>query len=152
MKGDVVAFIPSWTIILKWIIGILVIFQLGITFPEANSTPEVFTNSFLVKIKGDTSLDKVHQIAKRNGFTNLGKVVGADDEFHFKHDALPHARTKRSVQHIRKLKSDPHIKHAVQQSGFKRVKRGFRPLRVENLIDIPLDSEDPTDPYFQFQW
>lgn len=43
---------------------------------------------------------------------------------------------------------------AVQQSGFKRVKRGYKPLKVENLVpDIELaDAQDPTDPYFRYQW
>jgi hypothetical protein len=44
------------------------------------------------------------------------------------------------------------VKFAVQQTGFNRVKRGFNPLRVENLVDFPLDHNDPTDPYFQYQW
>ncbi len=39
------------------------------------------------------------------------------------HHALPHARTKRSVRHIRKLKSDRRVAGAVQQTGFLRVKR-----------------------------
>lgn len=43
--------------------------------------------------------------------------------------------------------------------GFKRVKRGYRPLSVDNLVpsyDRKLikeqASQDPTDPYFQYQW
>ena len=41
----------------------------------------------------------------------------------------------------------------VQQSGFRRVKRGFNPLKVENLVpELPTNVGDPTDPYFQFQW
>lgn len=43
---------------------------------------------------------------------------------------------------------------AVQQSGFKRVKRGYKPLKVENLVPdiVTKESKDPTDPYFPYQW
>jgi len=35
------------------------------------------------------------------------QVLGSSREFHFVHRALPHARTKRSVPHTRRLKADP---------------------------------------------
>lgn len=48
---------------------------------------------------------------------------------------------------------------AVQQPGFKRVKRGYKPLSVDNLMPLyqmknpeNLGSRDPSDPYFQYQW
>ena len=41
---------------------------------------------------------------------------------------------------------------AVQQTGFKRVKRGYKPLRVENLVHHMRPQQDPSDPYFPFQW
>jgi len=90
---------------------------------------EVATNTFYVKIKpgateGHEDPSQVaHKIARRNGFHNLGPVLGSKHEYHFIHHALPHARTKRSVRHVRQLKADPHIEHAFQQSGFKREKR-----------------------------
>ena len=38
----------------------------------------------------------------------------------------------------------------------KNDKRGYNPLKVENLVDIPLSvldqDTDPTDPLFQHQW
>ena len=47
----------------------------------------------------------------------------------------------------------------MQQPGFKRVKRGYKPLSVEKLVPLykiidPSNpaSRDPTDPYFQYQW
>ncbi len=74
---------------------------------------EVFTNHFYVKIHPDKSHpdpgDLAHKIAKRNGFHNLGPLLGAHDEYHFVHHGLPHARHKRSVPHSRKLKSDPQV-------------------------------------------
>lgn len=48
---------------------------------------------------------------------------------------------------------------AIQQAGFKRVKRGYKPLSVDNLIPLygiknptNLESKDPTDPFFKHQW
>ena len=51
--------------------------------------------------------------------------MGSNNEFHFVHHGLPHARTKRSVGHLRLLKADPDVAHAVQQTGFLRAKRGY---------------------------
>ena len=58
---------------------------------------------------------------------------------------------------------DPHVIH--DENYFDRLqtsekhkndKRGYNPLKVENLVDLPLsvlDQEaDPTDPLFQHQW
>ena len=57
---------------------------------------------------------------------------------------------------------DNQIRTAVQQTGFKRVKRGFRtlkhPLETSNIpIDSPVNVDEngsklPTDPYFPLQW
>jgi proprotein convertase subtilisin/kexin type 2 len=44
------------------------------------------------------------------------------------------------------------VQLAVQQTGFKRVKRGYKPLRVENLVHHMRPQQDPSDPYFPFQW
>lgn len=44
------------------------------------------------------------------------------------------------------------IHSAIQQPGFTRVKRGYKPLRVENLVKNIEPHKDPTDPYFSFQW
>jgi len=165
---------------------------------------EVFTNHFYVKLHpgaaGETPQQLAHRVAKRNGFHALGPVLGSDHEFHFVHHGLAHARHKRSVPHARKLKADPQVHHAFQQTGFRRVKRGFRdvpapaagdswsqlrasldavnpavvhpeqhysqlqagaqdtkekrgynPLKVENLVTIPPPT-DPSDPLFPYQW
>merc|ERR1712123_447760 len=103
-----------------------------------------------------------HAIAKRNGFHSLGPVLGSPHEFHFVHHGLPHARHKRSVPHTRKLKTDPQVHHVFQQSGFRRVKRGYRggeemgvlregPKMVEkksswSQLRASLDNEDQIDP------
>lgn len=56
------------------------------------------------------------------------------------------------MPHVRRLKVDPLIRTAVQQAGFVRVKRGYKPLKVENLVKNMRPHRDPTDPYFPFQW
>ena len=43
------------------------------------------------------------------------------------------------------------IEFVAQQLGFKRQKRGYKPLKVENLVKIT-PQKDPTDPYFKYQW
>lgn len=49
------------------------------------------------------------------------------------------------------FKSKPlQVKRAVQQTGFKRTKRGYTRL-VVRTEDLPISSE-PTDPYFEHQW
>ncbi|KAF8793551.1 hypothetical protein HNY73_001609 [Argiope bruennichi] len=35
------------------------------------------------------------------------QVLGSDQFFHFVHRAMPHSRNKRSIPHMKKLKSDP---------------------------------------------
>jgi len=127
---------------------------------------EIFTNQFYVKLDPahGHSDPKVlaHAIAKRNGFHSLGPILGSPHEFHFVHHGLPHARHKRSIPHTRKLKTDPQVHHVFQQSGFKRVKRGFRggeemgilregPKQVEKKsswseLRASLDHEDQIDP------
>lgn len=127
---------------------------------------EVFTNQFYVRLDPahGHSNPKVlaHAIAKRNGFHSLGPVLGSPHEFHFVHHGLPLARHKRSVPHTRKLKTDPQVHHVFQQSGFKRVKRGYRggeemgvlregPKQVEKKsswseLRASLDHEDQIDP------
>ncbi|KAG9509786.1 Neuroendocrine convertase 2, partial [Fragariocoptes setiger] len=138
----------------------------------------VFTPSFLVKFHDDQyDADAVHAIAKRNGFVNLGPVMGAKNEYHFYHETMAH-RQKRSIAQTKKLKRESYIRTVVQQPGFKRDKRGFKNLPIEpppiatNKISIDDQDhkkqqhlnknngnksveqlfKDPTDPYFQYQW
>jgi len=44
------------------------------------------------------------------------------------------------------------VASAFQQTGFRRVKRGYKPLKVEALVPGIKPAEDPTDPYFPLQW
>lgn len=79
-------------------------------------------------------------------------VLGSLNEWHFQHPGLPHARTRRSVYHHRRIKRDHEVKFVTQLTGFKRRKRGYRPLeeKLKNLDFTPLKS--PTDPYYKYQW
>jgi len=120
----------------------------GIGF--ATAAKEVATNTFYVKITPDAANshqdpnEVAHKIARRNGFHNLGPVLGSKHEYHFIHHALPHARTKRSVRHVRLLKTDPHIEHAFQQTGFKREKRYGRPRNTAFQAE-PKEETDPSE-------
>jgi proprotein convertase subtilisin/kexin type 2 len=122
----------------------------GIGF--AHAVKEVATNTFYVKITPDAAgsdnpNEVAHRIARRNGFHNLGPVLSSKNEFQFIHHALPHARTKRSIRHVRLLKSDPHIEVAVQQTGFKREKRLGRPRNAafERLQNAVGPETDPSE-------
>jgi len=122
----------------------------GIGF--ATATKEVATNTFYVKITPDAANshkdpnEAAHKIARRNGFHNLGPVMGLKHEYQFIHHALPHARTKRSVRHIRLLKADPHIDVAFQQTGFKREKRIGRPYEAfKTMAAGPKEETDPSE-------
>ena len=47
---------------------------LGSLVYATQAAPEVFTNSFLVKLTGNHGHGLANEIAKRNGFENLGPV------------------------------------------------------------------------------
>merc|ERR1712045_803621 len=106
---------------------------LFLSFILSCNAKEIFTNHFYVKINPNHGNPQpsvlAHNIAKRNGFHSLGPVLGSDHEFHFIHHGVPQARHKRSVPHTRKLKADHEVHHVFQQTGFKRVKRGYRDIR-----------------------
>jgi proprotein convertase subtilisin/kexin type 2 len=112
---------------------------------------DVYTNSFYVKLD-NPGKEYAHRIAKRNGFLNLGPVIGSEYEWHFMKPALPKARTKRSVHGHRSLFRDPGVLHVEQQLGYRRTKRGYRPLQeqLKALDFTPLQS--PNDPLYPYQW
>ncbi|XP_071650464.1 neuroendocrine convertase 2 isoform X1 [Temnothorax longispinosus] len=137
----------------------LLLAVIGLLVLTGTTTAEVFTNTFLVRMRQPAERHIADRVALRNGFINLGPVLDSRTEYHFVHRALPHVRSKRSVPHTRKLKVDPLVATAIQQAGFKRVKRGYKPLSVDNLVPLyeiknPANpaSKDPTDPFFKYQW
>jgi len=113
--------------------------------------PEVFTNHFYVELEKELPNHEVHHLAKRHGFVNLGPVLGSKSEYHFVHRGLSHARTKRSLAHMKAIKIHPFVKRAIQMTGFKRQKRGYTGLLIDPEQMAPIGQE-PTDPYFQYQW
>lgn len=149
--------------------------QLTYEYVEPLDESNIITSSFLVRLNGNHGPERAHAIAKRNGYVNLGPVGNSRNEYHFHHPELK-SRTKRSVLHIKKLKQDPDVRHAIQQSGFRREKRGFKALlkkitssaksnllvqqqtnlndndRVGNKSEQHYQMKDPTDPYFKYQW
>lgn len=162
--------------LIQWAYAERVSYEYVEPLDEAN----IITSSFLVKLRGEQGTERAHAIAKRNGYVSLGPVGDSLSDYHFLHPDIK-SRTKRSVRHIKELKRDPDIKHAIQQHGFKRDKRGFKKIPAEisgsdvalKLVDNQklTDNEiaslarpaafnksraenlaDPTDPYFKYQW
>lgn len=133
----------------KWALGLagltlLLVCSEGLAKPKNG---EVATNTFYVKIKAEQDHPNPKQqadlIARRNGFHNLGPVLGSHNEYHFIHHGLPHARTKRSVSHVRQLKADPHVEQAFQQTGFLRHKRyGIAKPSLEGVARTMVSDED----------
>jgi hypothetical protein len=79
-------------------------------------------------------------------------VFGSKQHFHFVHKRSPHLRTRRdtSIQKTLINFGGDLVKNAVQQHGYKRVKRGYRTL--EDLKKQFPAYEPPKDPYFKHQW
>jgi proprotein convertase subtilisin/kexin type 2 len=119
---------------------------------------EVITNDWLVHLHGSPGHDVARLVAKRNGFSYVSPILGSDSEFHFRHNMVPHARTKRSVPHTRMLKSDPLVKLAVQQTGFLRHKRGYMQIRGFPIKDVTAHNNNartgnvPNDPLYSKEW
>ncbi|VDI60990.1 Hypothetical predicted protein, partial [Mytilus galloprovincialis] len=129
---------------------------------------EVLTNNWLVELDGEGGIDAAKAVAKRTGFNFVSPMLGSQREFHFTHSAVPHIRSRRSIIHTRKLKAHPMVKRAIQQTGFRRAKRGFQPkIRGVPVSEIRLkDPEsaklldysksysyaEPQDPLFQKEW
>lgn len=134
-------------------VAVVVIGLVSESAVECSPHNEVFTNSFLVRFRRDMTRKEASSVANVHGFVNLGPVVGSAREYHFMHRSIPHARARRSVGHMRSLKTHPDVQHAIQQAGFHRTKRGYNRLRLAVLEQIQQQYQnEPTDPYFPFQW
>uniref|UniRef100_A0A914HH67 Neuroendocrine convertase 2 n=1 Tax=Globodera rostochiensis TaxID=31243 RepID=A0A914HH67_GLORO len=129
-----------------------VVLLVAVLLPDALLALEVFTNHFLVHTN-TAGAANAHRVAKRNGFVNRGPVLGLDTQWHFVQPALSHARTRRSVGHHAKLSQDKDIAYVEQMTGYKRLKRGYRPLadRLQKQLDFT-SVQSPSDPLYPFQW
>uniref|UniRef100_A0A7E4VXU8 Neuroendocrine convertase 2 n=1 Tax=Panagrellus redivivus TaxID=6233 RepID=A0A7E4VXU8_PANRE len=118
----------------------------------AEAAVDVYTNHFLVHTT-TPGLEHAHAVAKRHGFINRGPVLGSDTQFHFVHNGLSHARTRRSVAHHSKLHNDDGVSYAEQLVGYRRLKRGYRPLedRLQDQLDFT-SVQSPSDPLYPYQW
>jgi proprotein convertase subtilisin/kexin type 2 len=121
---------------------------------------DVYTNHFLVHTH-KPGKEHAHEIAKRHGFINRGPVLGSDTEWHFVHNGLSHARTRRSIGHNLRLHRDNDVSYVEQLQGYRRLKRGYRPLEVglekqlEERLEKQLDFtavQSPSDPLYPYQW
>jgi proprotein convertase subtilisin/kexin type 2 len=130
----------------------LLLLSLSLAPSLAIKNDHVFTNHFLVTLKGEGGQEAAHRIAKRSGFIPLRSVLGSETEWHFIHPHVSHARTRRSIHHHRTLKGDPEVEFATQLTGFKRVKRGYRPLEQKLKALEFANPKSPTDPYYKYQW
>ncbi|KAI6217858.1 Peptidase S8 S53 and Proprotein convertase domain containing protein [Aphelenchoides fujianensis] len=113
---------------------------------------DVYTNHFLVHTH-KPGIEHAHEVAKRNGFVNRGAVLGSEHQWHFVQPALSHARTRRSIGHHSKLLKDSDVAYSEQLTGYRRNKRGYRPLeeRLQEQLDFsPVQS--PGDPLYAYQW
>jgi proprotein convertase subtilisin/kexin type 2 len=116
------------------------------------ATPSIYTNHFLVHTH-EPGIDNAHAVAKRSGFINRGPVLGSPNQWHFVQPALSHARTRRSLGHHAKLVKDEGVAYVEQMQGYRRLKRGYRPL--EESLQEQLDFtavQSPSDPLYQYQW
>lgn len=123
-----------------------------------NNQYDVITNHWHVIMKDDIGVTAAKGVAKRNGFSFISPVLGSAREFHFQHKMVPHARMKRSIGHSRKLKQDPMVHQAIQQTGYVRRKRGYKQIRGIPFED-PQDHSNkaetgdvPNDPLYPKQW
>ena len=64
----------KWLIVRPLNAVLILVFITIIEITLTQSSPEVFTNTFLVRLKRNADKHIAHQIAKRNGFINLGAV------------------------------------------------------------------------------
>ncbi|ESN91678.1 hypothetical protein HELRODRAFT_96355 [Helobdella robusta] len=106
----------------------------------------------------DVEEEEARHIAKRNGFSYVMPVLRSKREFHFEHKLVQRARTKRSVDLSRKLKTEPAVSAAIQQPGYLRSKRGYKQIRGIPLPDLTEHSNmaktdaAPNDPLYPKQW
>jgi len=139
-------------------IGLLNLVIFSTSFLAAEE--EVMTNSWHVIFRRDVDHDTAHEVAKRHGFLMVMPMLGSKREYHFVQPKVSANRKKRSIHHTKKLKTDPLIETAIQQAGFKRAKRGFKPLKsvldelkpVDKVEFPPKKGASDGDPLYDKEW
>lgn len=87
-------------------------------------------------------------------------MLGSKREYHFVHPQVKANRKKRSIHHTKNLKTDPLVETAIQQAGYRRDKRGYKPLKsvldelkpLENVDFPPKKGASEGDPLFDKEW
>lgn len=161
---------PSWSSVVLTRLSLLV--TVCVTVITASTSPEVMTNQWYVRLYDDLGAEAAQEVAKRNGFSYVAPVLGSNHEFHFSHPFVSVTRQRRSIRHTRMLKADPLVHTAVQQTGFVRSKRGFKPMPLtvdlsrgssdKQIRGVPMDAEThindakpgklPNDPLYPKEW
>lgn len=130
---------------------------LVVGFLACGQSVEVVTNRWLVQLSQDGGPEMAKRVARDTGFTYIGPVMSSNSEFQFAHHGLPHARKRRSIPHTRTLRSHPNVVSAFQQTGYSRVKRGYKPLQQvlkthRESLKTKAKPRLPNDPDFSKQW
>ncbi|CAH1790843.1 unnamed protein product [Owenia fusiformis] len=127
------------------------------------SCGNMMTNQWYVQFHNDVTPEAAQQVAQRNGFQYVGKVLNSPSEYQFQHNTVSKLRKRRSVPYTRLLKADPLVKLAVQQTGHIREKRGYKPMQtspiisrvkrdIQKVLEEKRDSGVPNDPLYSKEW
>jgi len=95
----------------------------------------IYTNSWAVQLKPE-EVASADQIAKRNGFHNVGQIGNLENYYHFKHRATRKRSRRSATSRTESLMEDEHVIWAEQQ----------------HLLDRRRKDGIPTDPKFNLQW
>lgn len=110
----------------------------------------VYSNSWAVEIGGGDA--EADSIARKHGFTNLGRVGSLEGVYHFVHRPSP-ARSRRSLTHKhRDLMAEDLVMFAEQQVLLKRVKRYSPPSDAKWPQQWYLHRKNHHDMNVQLAW
>nr|XP_002162190.1 PC3-like endoprotease variant A isoform X2 [Hydra vulgaris] len=94
-----------------------------------------FSNTWAVHIDPPDN-DVADRIAKKHGFTNIGKIGNIEGHYHFKHEEIGERELEKARHKTALLNLEDEVKFAEQQKILERVKR----------------DGIPNDPYFKDMW
>lgn len=145
------------------LLSVLVILHIsGWVVPLLQPQQHVMTNNWYVNFKEDVGEPIARFVANRNGFGYVAPLMGSKKEFHFVHQKTPKVSRQRRSIHTQTLLSDPLVLSAEQQFGYRRTKRGSRPMQRGVPLRGKIDSTGhinnrhqesmPNDPLYEKQW